>query len=578
MYLYSRNLEKGFDVYVAAMALPSVSHQTLIQQLNWLDKNMELLLQRPPAATIRFVRNSDRAQSVASVVAAATSEPVIESAALSLYVPELVLAPAPAATQSQTPTYTKQQLDEASARRTQELRQVENRFRVSYKVIKATLEETAIRLVIPPSDPEFAFKAEVGDALELEMVVPTVYPLEPCTIHVLNGAVEDWRKKNIADGFFSHVLEALTSSTLVAVPSIFQHLNWLDRNLENLMRLPRPKPSTPKLSTLTIDAGQPGINEKLPAKSIFRNEKDDEDGLSKDFKKKILFVERPNNGIPTLVDLSVGTDSGIKPERDEEEDSVNDSYTDTESEDDDEQINSIPDDLFRVSLNVGRTPHEHAGASSELQSPSQSNQPQQPRRGTELRLPNIRLDNVALLRCTTLNILLRCARCKGTVEVRDVVSEINEGQGPGYPVNECNLTRKSEKWVSCPTCTLLLGVRFKGDLIHENSSTLGLLQLAGCVPFDLLPSTYQPTCSHCVESSTLVIPQPPLKNVGRDQLAIAVCRNCHLRMTIHFAELKFVRLGDLTSGERLKVLGDDASKLKRKKRQLGKELGIVMGQ
>lgn len=49
-------------------------------------------------------------------------------------------------------------------------------------------------------------------------------------------------------------------------------------------------------------------------------------------------------------------------------------------------------------------------------------------------------------------------------------------------------------------------------------------------------------------------------------------------MTIHLTDLKFVRLGVLTARERLQISEVEISKLKRKKRQAGKELGIVVGQ
>lgn len=141
---------------------------------------------------MRFVRNSDRSSdSVALPLTVTAAEPLASE--IVLPVPEP--APAPPISRAPLRSYTKQQLEEASVRRTQELRQVENRFRMSYKVIRTTLEETALQLTVLLSDPEFAFKLEVGDTLELEIIVPAVYPLEPCVIRVLNDGVEEWRKR-----------------------------------------------------------------------------------------------------------------------------------------------------------------------------------------------------------------------------------------------------------------------------------------------------------------------------------------------------------------------------------------------
>ena len=51
--LNTRNLEKGY----AARVETSTAHQTLVRQMNWLDRNMESLLQQAPAPTVRFVHN-----------------------------------------------------------------------------------------------------------------------------------------------------------------------------------------------------------------------------------------------------------------------------------------------------------------------------------------------------------------------------------------------------------------------------------------------------------------------------------------------------------------------------------------
>lgn len=53
------NLEKGYAVHVDPNINPV--HQTLVRQMNWLDRNMETLLQQPPAATVRFVSNNKNA-------------------------------------------------------------------------------------------------------------------------------------------------------------------------------------------------------------------------------------------------------------------------------------------------------------------------------------------------------------------------------------------------------------------------------------------------------------------------------------------------------------------------------------
>lgn len=54
------NLEKGYAARVDPAN--SVAHQTLVRQMNWLDRNMETLLQQAPAPTVRFISNTSRIQ------------------------------------------------------------------------------------------------------------------------------------------------------------------------------------------------------------------------------------------------------------------------------------------------------------------------------------------------------------------------------------------------------------------------------------------------------------------------------------------------------------------------------------
>lgn len=73
------------------------------------------------------------------------------------------------------------------------------------------------------------------------------------------------------------------------------------------------------------------------------------------------------------------------------------------------------------------------------------------RKGTEIRLMNPKLDNVSLFRCTSLHIMVKCGRCKETVEVQNIEPDQEDGK-----------QKSKERWMSCPTCTSELGIRFLG--------------------------------------------------------------------------------------------------------------------
>lgn len=80
------------------------------------------------------------------------------------------------------------------------------------------------------------------------------------------------------------------------------------------------------------------------------------------------------------------------------------------------------------------------------------------RKGTEIRLLSPKLENVSLFRCTALHIIVKCARCKDTVEVENIKPE----QGSTTTTNKAN--HNSERWMACPTCTSILGIKFLGGI------------------------------------------------------------------------------------------------------------------
>lgn len=78
-WLIDSNLEKGYLAHV--FPANNSAHQTLVRQMNWLDRNMESLLQQPPAATVRFIANNRTTQEEQPVkqFIDATSKPIHSS-------------------------------------------------------------------------------------------------------------------------------------------------------------------------------------------------------------------------------------------------------------------------------------------------------------------------------------------------------------------------------------------------------------------------------------------------------------------------------------------------------------------
>ncbi|KAK3381303.1 hypothetical protein B0H63DRAFT_475292 [Podospora didyma] len=135
-------------------------------------------------------------------------------------------------------------------------------------------------------------------------------------------------------------------------------------------------------------------------------------------------------------------------------------------------------------------------------------------RGIAMSFPTIELYGIELLQVAVLNLSVKCARCKTLNEITDL-KDIKEKSG------------------SCRKCATPFTVRFRQELIHQNSTRAGFIDASGWTVADLLPSTFVPTCSKC---ST---PSQGLVSV-RGETTTNVCRECHSRFTFKIPEVKFL--------------------------------------
>ncbi|KAI9139819.1 hypothetical protein BKA69DRAFT_1016033, partial [Paraphysoderma sedebokerense] len=180
--------------------------------------------------------------------------------------------------------------------------------------------------------------------------------------------------------------------------------------------------------------------------------------------------------------------------------------------------------------------------------------------GTQIRLPDIQLGNIALLECSSLSLLVRCIRCKETTEIKGITPiDVNKTSAP-------ILQLKSQKYTPCNKCSVPLSVQFYPHILHPSSTTIGTLTLTNCSAFDLLPSSFTPTCANCVT------PYPSgYKSLTRGQDIPLICKSCHSRMSIRMESIRFVKVGEVNVD-----LDEWSMGLKVKKRKLNE--GIVPGQ
>ncbi|KAK4105253.1 hypothetical protein N658DRAFT_491710 [Parathielavia hyrcaniae] len=136
-------------------------------------------------------------------------------------------------------------------------------------------------------------------------------------------------------------------------------------------------------------------------------------------------------------------------------------------------------------------------------------------RGIAMSFPSIELHGIELLQVSILNLSVKCSRCK----------TLNEVTG---------LRDNLEKPSICKKCATPFAVRFRQELIHQNSTRAGFIDASGCTIADLLSSTFMPTCSNCSTPSS-----GGFLSV-RGETTTNVCRACHARFTFSLPDLKFL--------------------------------------
>ncbi|KAI0169015.1 hypothetical protein GGR52DRAFT_502335 [Hypoxylon sp. FL1284] len=141
---------------------------------------------------------------------------------------------------------------------------------------------------------------------------------------------------------------------------------------------------------------------------------------------------------------------------------------------------------------------------------------QQVEKGTAISFPFIELYGIELLQVTILNISVKCERCRTLNDVTGLRPEV-------------------EKESSCSKCATAFTVKFRQEMVHQNSVRAGFIDVASCTVNDMLPSTFVPTCSRC---ST---PSQGLVSV-RGESITNVCRECHAKFTFKTPEVKFLAI------------------------------------
>lgn len=456
----NKDMPRGFAINVERgfdRLVEERTDATLLAHMSALDKNLEKFLSEKKVETVKFVANADT-RHLAALPVRFIGPPAEQAMAQ-----EHIDSSQPTINSKTVEVFTDKQKTEAQHRREQETRQLEARLG-RLPLYRKSADGIAYTIPIEPRK-----RSELAPALQaikaVQLFVPLLYPLQCCRIQLED--VKPEAAKNIEGAFEEHAKQAKDMS-------LIGHVNYLAQNFHILAKkLPPPEPKVTK-PLVEKEEAAPSVYSIPEIATAVRESEDD--------RSHIKIIPRPPEW--TVADSSDSSDT------------------------DDDYSYDSGDEL------------EDGGIEIEPSAPEASQMSEKSaERGTALSFPFIELHGIELLELTTLNLTVKCERCKDAMDF-------------------ASLKSNTPQTSSCKKCAALLTITFRHELIHANAIRAGFLDLQGCTIIDLLPSTFVPTCSSC----STAYPSPPGFVCVRGSTITNPCRTCHQKMSISIPSVRFLRI------------------------------------
>lgn len=470
----NEEMERGFQVNVE-QGFDAIWHQsarsTLLNTFKLLDRQLEALLTAQKAEIIKVVANAGPkpAATPAPRPAPASAKPP----------PEPAIQPQPPTPQKPA-AITPAQRQQAWSWRKTETQILEHRLGRSKEFSKAA-NDTIFTLPLEPRKRD-ELPSSLRDVRTVRLLVPTEYSIESASVELLGVSGEDAAKIERA---FTRRAKANPKAGLLA------QLNYLASSMHIMLREGEPQPAAAKAppvgpteastakNTGAPDESKPGAAAEVPIRETD--------------KAHVKIVARPPewDAVPSA-DEDAGSGYSEESER----------YTDDEDAGKGEA-----------------TPKQNGDQAVTTSAPRE--------RGIMLSLPGLELHGIELLELTSVNITVKCDRCK---ESNDIIRlRPSDEPSSNSTANEMHLT--------CKKCAYPFTLGFRKDILHANSTRAGYLDIDGASIVDLLPSSFTPTCSSCSTTYTAAG-----ITATRAQSALGICRECHNKFSFSFPEVKFLRV------------------------------------
>jgi hypothetical protein len=409
----NKDIPRGFQINIERGfdTICSASPEaTLLGLMNRLDKQLEIILAGEMAETVKVVVHKGPPS---RVIGAAKPGPGPEAAAPAT--PASPPKPAVVARPKAT-VFTSQQKEEAKGRRQANTRQLEARLGRLSSFAKSA---DGYSYTIPLDSPKRStWPADIQPLRSFTLLLPELYPLEPSTI-MLDS--ESSAARNVEKAFE-------TRSAAGSDATLMQQINYLTLHIKAMsVDTAKDNVATPPVTTEKVSSS--GVSAVDHAPEISKASID-----TLDDKSHIKVIPRP----PEWDVKAEGSDSDSSDEGEYSYDSG-----------DDTEGSAIAEEVTQSS-----------GAPVE--------------RGVLLSFPQLELHSIELMELTTLNITVKCERCKDTMDILRLRNNVT-----GEAANMRDET--------CKKCASGLAVGFRADLMHAGSVRAGYLDMDGCTVMDMLP-------------------------------------------------------------------------------------------
>jgi hypothetical protein len=426
---YQLNVETGFTSIVQSMP-----NNTLLQWLNALDQQLESLLSKEKAETVKIVVNQRKKE--ADIQPAPVSRTPVPA--------RFTVVPV-AISSTSAPTWTADEKQDAKSKRDLDTRQLEARLGRLPHFVKAS-DGLSYTLPIEPrrtSDLPIALQP----IKTVKLIVPLLYNLQPCRIELQGVAGQE--AEALQEAFRVRCME---HSGL----SLVTHINYLSQNMHNMATV------EPKIEEVP-DVAAPKVDEQpVPAPEAKLTAEPD-DGTAR---SHIITIPRPPEW---------GTIIG-----DHSSESEGTSFSD--SEDDNNEGHEDVDE----------------GHDDETELNEQRPETSQAQRGILMSFPNLEMHGIELLEVYSVSIEVKCERCKTQTDIQNVKNNVKlESAGARAEscrrcANSISVGTLSEIFaITVVFCCYVTYANpsegYRMDLIHANSVKAGYLDLDGATIVDLLP-------------------------------------------------------------------------------------------